>query len=145
VTAGTFATRAELTIRHRAAVDEHRKVVLAAARQEAVNFTTLDYRTIQADLDRVSAGATGDFRTQFLAQTPQLKSLLTENKATSDGQVLQAGLVSDNGSRARALLAVDARVTNSSAPSGAVRHYRLQLDLQLVGGQWRTSQLQFVG
>jgi Mce-associated membrane protein len=147
VAAGLAATAVHqgAAVRDDRAIGERRQAVLAAARQEAVNFTTLDYRTLDRDLARVADGATGDFRTQFLGQGDQLRSLLTANRAVSTGQVLQAGLVSDTAGTAEVLLAVDSRVTNTATPAGAVRHYRIQLDLQLVSGRWRTSQLRFVG
>ena len=67
--------------------------VLHAARQQAVNFTTLDYRHLDRDLGRVLDGATGDFRKQFRAGTTDLTALVTANKAVADGEVLEAGLV----------------------------------------------------
>lgn len=119
--------------------------ILTAAEQEAVNFTTLDYRHLDADLARVVAGATGTFRTEFQAKLGQLKTLITSNKAISQGHVLQAGIVSDSPTSARVVLAVDSTVHNSTDPGGSQRHYRLEVDLQRVNGRWLTSNLQFVG
>ena len=66
--------------------DARRTAILAAARQQAVNFTTLDYRHLDRDLGRVLHGSTGDFRKQFRAGTNDLTSLVTQNKATSRGR-----------------------------------------------------------
>ena len=44
---------------------QDRADALAAARQIAVNFSTLDYRHFDQDIARVTAGATGSFRSDF--------------------------------------------------------------------------------
>lgn len=126
-------------------VARDRTDALAAARQIAVNFSTLDYRTFDRDTARVTAEATGAFRSDFAAQAAQIKQVVVANKSVSSGQVAQAALVSATSSTARVLLALDATVTNTSATQPTARHYRVQLDLAKVKGRWLASQLQFVG
>lgn len=125
--------------------DARRTAILAAARQHAVNFTTLDYRRLDRDLERVLDGATGQFRAQFKAGTADLSTLVTENQAVSQGEVLEAGLVSDDADSARVLVVADSTVTNTADPGPQKRYYRLQLDLVLRGDRWLVSDLQFVG
>jgi len=124
---------------------DRREAVLDSARQQAVNFTTLDYRHLDRDLGRVLHGATGDFRKQFRAGTADLTSLVTQNKATSEGEVLDAGIVSDDADSARVLVVADSTVTNSADAKPTKRHYRMQLDLVRHGSRWLVSDLQFVG
>ena len=125
--------------------EERRTAVLGAARQQAVNFTTLNYQNLDRDLRRVLRGSTGDFRSQFRAGTKDLSALVTENKATSQGEVLDAGIVSDDADSARVLVVADSTVTNSADPKPQKRHYRMQLDLVREGSRWLVSDLQFVG
>ncbi|MHB1739946.1 MAG: hypothetical protein ACYCXA_10820 [Actinomycetes bacterium] len=132
-------------VRAAQAVSARHEAILSAARQEAVNFTTLDYRSLDGGLTQVMAGATGTFRTDFQAKLGQLKSLITTNKAVSQGRVLEAGIVSDGPTSAQVALAVDSTVHNSAYPNGTQRHYRIEVDLVRVGGRWLTSNLQFVG
>ncbi|MDP9219020.1 MAG: hypothetical protein M3P23_00585 [Actinomycetota bacterium] len=124
---------------------QNRSDALAAARQIAVNFSTLDYRTFDRDIARVTAAATGGFRTDFASQAAQIKSVVVENKSVSTGQVAQAAIVSSTAKTARVLLALDASVTNTAATTPTARHYRVQLDLTKVNGHWLANQLQFVG
>lgn len=124
---------------------QDRSDVLAAARQIAVNFSTLDYRTFDRDTARVTSAATGGFRADFAAQAAQIRQVVTQNKSVSTGQVGQAALVSLTDTSAGVLVALDASVTNTSAPTATARHYRVQLDLAKVKGHWLASQLQFVG
>lgn len=125
--------------------DDRRAEVLHVARQQTVNFTTLDYRHLDRDLGRVLAGSTGDFRKQFQAGTKNLTELVTANKAVSTGEVLDAGLVSSDADSARVLVVADSNVVNTASPKGEKRHYRIQLDLVRHQGSWLVSDLTFVG
>ena len=124
---------------------DRREAVLDSARQQAVNFTTLDYQHLDRDLGRVLRGATGDFRKQFRSGTKDLSTLVTQNKAVSRGEVLDAGLVSSDDDSARVLVVADSTVTNAADPKPQKRHYRMQLDLVRHGDRWLVSDLQFVG
>lgn len=127
------------------AAEQRRQDVLAAARQSALNFTSLDYRHYDRDSGNVLKSATGDFKKQFAAQTDQLTELVAENKSVSEGQVLEAGIVRSDARSARVLVVADSKVTNTAVPNGEARTYRLQLDLVLEDGQWLTSDVEFVG
>ncbi len=124
---------------------QDRADALGAARQVAVNFSTLDYRTFDRDIARVTAEATGSFRSDFAAQAAQIKKVVVANRSVSTGAVDEAALVTSSGSKARVLLALDANVTNTGTTAPAARHYRVQLDLAKVHGHWLANQLQFVG
>ncbi|WP_232789931.1 hypothetical protein [Streptomyces jeddahensis] len=124
---------------------QRRQDILAAARQSALNFTSIDYRHYDRDSRNVLKSATGDFKEQFAAQTEELTKLVAQNKSVSEGQVLEAGITRSDERSARVLVVADSKVTNASVPSGESRTYRLQLDLKLVDGRWLTSGVEFVG
>ena len=125
--------------------EQRRQDILAAARQSALNFTSLDYRHYDRDSANVLKSATGDFKKQFSAQTHDLTELVARNKSVSQGQVLDAGIVRSDAHSARVLVVADSKVTNTAAPEGQARTYRLQLDLARVAGRWLTSDVAFVG
>lgn len=127
------------------AKEQHRQDILAAARQSALSFTSLDYRHYDRDSSNVLKGATGEFKKEFAAQTAQLTKLVAQNKSVSEGQVLEAGIVRSDAHSARVLVVADSKVTNTAAPEGQARTYRLQLDLTRVAGRWLTSDVAFVG
>ncbi|MGW7286962.1 hypothetical protein ACWGH4_15890 [Streptomyces sp. NPDC054847] len=128
----------------RAQAQRHQDI-LAAARQSALNFTSLDYRHYERDSTNVLKGATGDFKEQFAAQTGELTKLVAANRSVSEGQVLEAGIARADERSARVLVVADSKVTNKAAPEGQSRTYRLQLDLVLEKGRWLTSDVEFVG
>jgi Mce-associated membrane protein len=122
-----------------------RQDILSAARQSALNFTSLDYRHYDRDSANVLKGATGDFKKQFSGQTHDLTELVAQNRSVSEGQVLDAGIVRCDAHSARVLVVADSKVTNTAVPKGEARTYRLQLDLVYRGGRWLTSDVEFVG
>ena len=123
--------------------------VLAAARQEAVNLTTISYLSAARDLNRIIDGATGGLRTQFLSQRAQFPAVLARDKSVSQGQVLSAGLISLTGNRqAQVDVATDATVTTTgggSKPQSVVKHYRMVMKLNLEHGRWLVSDVAFAG
>ncbi|MEU6577284.1 hypothetical protein [Streptomyces sp. NPDC046805] len=127
------------------AEEQRRQDILAAARQSALNFTSLDYRHYDRDSRNVLKDATGKFKKEFAAQTAQLTKLVTTNKSVSEGQILDAGIIRADENSARVLVAADSKVANTAAPDGQARNYRLQLDLVRKGGRWLTSDVEFVG
>lgn len=134
-----------LKLREASDRDSARAAALAAARQEALNLTSIDGRDIDSDLQRVLDGATGGFKTDFAQRSKDLKAVLSENQVVAEGKVLDAALVRADDETATALVVVDSNVKNKAAPSGRSNTYRMQLDLERQGGRWLTSALQFVG
>lgn len=127
------------------ALEGAREAALAAARQTAVNFVSVSASSVDRDLQRIVAGATGEFKDEFVRGQAQVRSAIVENKVESTGTVLRAGLVSGDRRSAVVLVAVDATVKNVKAPEGRPSHYRIQVDVTRDGGTWLVSRLQFVG
>jgi Mce-associated membrane protein len=127
------------------ALDEAHEAALAAARQTAVNFVSVSASSVDRDLQRIVAGATGEFKDEFVRGQGQVRAAIVENKVESTGTVLRAGLVSGDRRSAVVLVAVDATVKNVKAPDGRPSHYRIQVDVTRTGGAWLVSRLQFVG
>jgi Mce-associated membrane protein len=128
----------------RALAQAHQKA-LAAAKQTAVNFVTVSASSVDRDLQRIIAGATGDFKDEFVRGQAEVRAAVVENKVESTGSVLRAGLMSGDRRNAVVLVAIDATVKNVKAPEGRASHYRIQVDVTRDSGTWLVSRLQFVG
>lgn len=139
VTAGLFGYQ----VRQAASRAQLRASALTAARQAALDFTTYDYRSLGKDFARVTAQATGTFKTSFATQASKLSSLLVQAKATASGQVLTAGVARVSPRAATVLVILDDHVQNLTAPGGTVKHYRMTVELSRVRGRWLVSQLAF--
>ncbi|GIG87091.1 hypothetical protein [Plantactinospora endophytica] len=129
------------------AVERAHGQALAAARQTTVNFVSVSASSVDSDLQRITAGATGEFREEFVRGQAKVRAAVLENKVESRGTVLRAGLVSGDRRHAVVLVAMDATVKNVNAPDGRPAHYRIQVDLTREDDSdtWLVSRLQFVG
>lgn len=124
-----------------------RTAVLTAARQEALNLTTLDYRHAARDVDRILAAATGELQQRFASERSRLPGVLAQDHSVSAGAVIAAGVVDLAGAEARVLVAADAKVTTGlGRQRGSVlKHYRMVLHLVLQQGRWLVDNVAFSG
>lgn len=132
-------------LRGYAQTQDARDDALRAARQSALNLTSIDAEQFDVAVQRVLDGATGDFRREFEDNSDNLEKLLADNEVSAEGNVLEAGLVRSDRSNASALVVVDSTVRNTATPNGRVNTYRMQIEVQRVDGRWLTSTLRFVG
>lgn len=147
VLAGLVATSVVLGLRvwDKRQLEAQRQDVLHAARQESVNLFSLDYRTLDRDIDRILGGATGKFRSDFASRTKFVEQYLPKAKSVSSAKVHSAGLVSMDEDSAEALVVADARVRKADQKQDLDLHYRLSLTLERHGERWLVSQIRYVG
>ncbi|MQA84390.1 MAG: hypothetical protein GEV03_07155 [Streptosporangiales bacterium] len=125
--------------------EAERQAALHAARQEAINLLTLDYRTVDQDVNRVLNGATGRFRDEFASRTADLEKFMSQAKSTSQGQVQSAGVVSIDDDSAEVLVVADQTVRGEQSKQPLSRHYRLSMGLERHGERWLVSKIGYVG
>jgi Mce-associated membrane protein len=120
---------------------------LQAARQQAVNLTSISHRDAARDIDRILEGATGELQEQFRSERDALTELLGTTRSASDGSALAAGVVSLEGRSATVLVATDATVTTAETGEDApvLQRYRMNMDLRKVGDRWLVERILFAG
>lgn len=127
------------------ATEQAQADALAAGRQLAVNFATIDHRTVDEDTGRVRAGATGEFLTSYTRQLEDLKKVIVDNKSVSKVERAEAGLVTGDRDSATVIVGIIAPTSNTVVPQGEKKTYRTKLGLRRVGEQWKVERLEFVG
>lgn len=125
--------------------DERREDALRYAKQMAINLTSISVDDLDNDITQVLEGATGEFEEDFANRSDNLREVLTTNKVSSEGKVLEVALVRADEETATALVVVDATVRNAANPDGGINTYRMKLELERQGDRWLTSLLEFVG
>ncbi|GAA1136849.1 hypothetical protein GCM10009630_39930 [Kribbella jejuensis] len=138
-------TLSVVALRKQRADDAERHGAMKAARQLALDFTTYDYQTWDADSKRVIDESTGQFKQEFQNGIDAVKTEVVQNKATSKGDVKEAGVVSNDKDSAQVLVIVNAVVTNTASTTGTERRYRIKLDMVREKDRWLTADLQVVG
>ncbi|HLY34539.1 MAG TPA: hypothetical protein VKQ07_08405 [Jatrophihabitantaceae bacterium] len=124
------------------ASDALRQSALDTAKRYALDFSTYDYRTIDADFARISAELTPSFRTQYQTTSASLKSIVVQYRGVATATVQGIGLTSITGSQAVVVVFLDQQVTNSSTKTPRIDRNRLQITLLRNGGGWLMSDLQ---
>lgn len=139
--AALVATSAWLWWDNRRDIDHAATVV---ARQQTINFFSLDHRHVDADLDRVMALATGRFKQQYAEQRDRVEQGVSEQKLVVTATVPDNGaaLEYQYGDRAQVLVAVDATTKQPQAETTSkTNRYRVRLTLRHVDGQWLVSEI----
>jgi Mce-associated membrane protein len=139
------ATLSVVALRRQHTRNEDRAGAMAAARQLALDFTTYNYDSWDADAKRVLDDSTGQFKEEFASGSNSVKTEVVTNKATSKGDVKEAAVVSNDKDSAQVLVIVNAVVTNTAAKDGVERRYRIKLDLVREKNRWLTADFQVVG
>jgi Tfp pilus assembly protein PilV len=118
--------------------DERTKVALLAGKY-AVDFTSVDYRHLQADFDAAAKNATPDFSKKYLATVQVFAPLYTMGKVVQTTSVDLAGISSITPTTAVVLVALKGIATNTKTKLGTQQLFRMQISLTKVGSRWLTS------
>lgn len=128
----------ELSARHRE--------VSEAARAEVLAFLDVDHRDMDSRIDRVLEGATGSFAQEYADRREQLVEAAQKYESVSSGEVVAVGVGDLDADSATVFVAANSQVQSvTTEGSKQPRYYRLQLDLVLEDGEWKTEQVRFVG
>jgi Mce-associated membrane protein len=118
--------------------------LLGAARQGALNLTTIDWQQPGRDVARILASATGKFYDDFSARAQPFIDVVKQAHSTSVGTVTAAGIESSTDNTAQVLVAVSVRISNAGAAEQQPRAWRMRLTVEKVGGDVKVSNVEFV-
>ncbi|MBS4728607.1 mammalian cell entry protein [Mycobacterium sp. SM1] len=127
---------------HQAQIE--RSQFLQAAKQSALNLTTINWEHAEADVQRILEGATGQFHDDFAKRSQPFVDAAKQVKATTVGTVDEAGLESASGDTAQVLVAMTVKVSNLGAPEQVPRRWRMRIFMQKLGDKVKMSNVEFV-
>ncbi|WP_418057354.1 hypothetical protein [Pimelobacter simplex] len=116
----------------------------AAATSEVEGLIDISGSTSDADMKKLLAGATAEFRKELEAQADRLKKALADNQVQASGDAVSTGVVKLAGDRATVIVAAAGTVQNKQTKTAEPRNYRLSVDLQKHDGDWLVAGLEFV-
>lgn len=122
----------------------HRSQFLQAARQGALNLTTIDWQHADADVHRILDQATGEFYDDFAKRSQPFIDVLKQTKAKTVGNITEAGLESEMPDSAQALVAVTVQTSYAGESDHVPREWRMRINVQKVGDQVKVSNVGFV-
>jgi Mce-associated membrane protein len=125
-------------------VDAQREGFVQTAKQGVLNLTTIHYATAPQDVQHLLDGASGAFAQDFGGRKDSYIQVVQKAQVNSDGTINSAGLEKVDGNNGIVLVASTAKVSNSSAPGGEARSYRLRVTVTDTNGQMTVSNVEFV-
>jgi Mce-associated membrane protein len=123
-------------------VAEERDAALADGETAVEVFNTLDFRQVEADLDRWESVATGELLTEVRDNRERYVTEITDARSASTGTVLDVGLteLDERAGTARLIAAVSVEVTVEGQQQ-AKKRTRVTADLERTGDGWKISGL----
>jgi Mce-associated membrane protein len=121
-----------------------RSQFIQAARQGALNLTTIDWQRADADVQRILDSSTGEFYDDFAKRSQPFIELVRQAKSVSVGTVSEAGLESQTADSAQVLVAVSVTTSYAGAPQPNPHGWRMRISVQKVGDQAKVSNVEFV-
>jgi Mce-associated membrane protein len=144
VAVGAVAGWLGLQLQHTQQAADQRAAYLQAARQGAINLTTIDWQQADGDVKRIVDNATGTFYDDFSKRAQPFVDVVKQVQSKTTGTVTMAGLESMSGDQAQALVAVTVNTTNAGAPEPTSKAWRMRIDVQKVGDDVKVANVEFV-
>ncbi|BBZ04234.1 Mce associated membrane protein [Mycolicibacterium chitae] len=117
---------------------------LQAARQAALNLTTIDWQRADDDVKRIMETAGGEFHDEFAQRAQPFVEVVKQAQSVSVGTITEAALESQAPNEAQALIAVSVQTTSTAGAEPAPRAWRMRISVQELDGQIKVSRVEFV-
>ncbi|MCV7408521.1 hypothetical protein AWC05_05705 [Mycobacterium florentinum] len=117
---------------------------LEAARQAALNLTTIGHTTAERDVARIVDSSTAPFVDDFRNRSQQFIELVKHAQTDTVGTVVGAGLESVDKDKAKVLVAVSVKTSNAAAPQQEPRLWRMRIEVQETSTGFKASNVDFV-
>jgi Mce-associated membrane protein len=117
---------------------------LQVGRQGAINLTSVNFETADADVQRILDSATGTFYEDFSARSTSFVDVVKQTRSKTVGTVTEAGIESATDSTAQILVAVKVETSNSAAVEQEPRNWRMRVSVRRLDDQVRVSNVEFV-
>jgi Mce-associated membrane protein len=137
--AGWFGVRAMDTRRE----EDRFAGFLATGRQAAIDLTTIDHATVDADVARILDGSAGAFHDEFSQRSKPFVDTVKSAEATSVGKVVEAAVESIDGTSARVLVAVEVTTTTRTGTE-PTKGWRMRVTVEDDAEAFKVTDVQFV-
>ncbi|MFD1815651.1 hypothetical protein [Rhodococcus gannanensis] len=124
--------------------DAQRNAFEQTARQTVLNLTTIKPDTAKEDVDRILAGASGEFKAEFDGREDPFVGVVQEAGVTTVGKIIESGLESEDGNTAKVLVAARADVSTPDGTQNGPRDFRMRVTVTDDGGTMTASKVEFV-
>ncbi|MFC5754694.1 hypothetical protein [Actinomadura rugatobispora] len=116
-----------------------------AATQAAQSISSYDYRTVDSDMRKATAYATGDFRKQFETQAERVRTLAPQQQAMVTGTAVKTAVEDISPDSGTVLVFLNQQTVKNSEKGEAQRlpsQFTLRLAMTKVGERWLVSKVE---
>lgn len=122
-------------------VDE---MFVQVGRQAATNLSTIDYNSVDGDVQRILDSSTGTFYDDFSVRADAFRDAVRKARSTSEGTVTAAGLESVDGEHAQVVVTLQVKTIVAGAEDSQPRAWRMRLTVQRIGDTAKVGNVEFV-
>jgi Mce-associated membrane protein len=122
-----------------------RRDMVDAAREGAVNLTTIDHQQADEAVQRILDTSTGAFRDDFAERATGFIDAAKKAQSKSVGTVADAGLESVDGDVGRVLVALTVMTSNRGVPERQPRAWRMRVTVTPDDDTYKVSSVEFIG
>jgi Tfp pilus assembly protein FimT len=115
-----------------------------AGKTVALALTTIDYRTVDRDVQHILDNATGVFYEDFKSRSAAFTQVVLDAKSTSTSTITESRMDSDDANQAQVFVALTTTTINEGQPSPPPRDWRLLITVQKVGETYKASNVEFL-
>jgi Mce-associated membrane protein len=123
---------------------QHRAVLLQVGRQAAIDLTSIDYTTVDGDVQRVLDASIGSFHDEFQRNAKAFADVVRQAQTKSEGSVAEAGLESISGDDAQILVTASVKTSSAGVPEQNPRIWRMRITVSQTPGGAKVSNVGFV-
>jgi serine/threonine-protein kinase len=114
-----------------------------AGKANAQFLTSIDYRSVDADVQRVLDNSTGAFWNDFKSRADAFSQSVRDAQSVSEGNVSGAGLESWSGSDAKVVVAIAVTTTVNNVKEEP-KAWRMRIEIKKSGDAYKASSVEFV-
>jgi Mce-associated membrane protein len=124
--------------------EQRQQLFLQTACQAALNLTTISHTEVDADVQRILDSATGNFYDDFQQRLKPFVEVVRQAQSTSVGNIIAAGVETENADGAQVLVAVTVKTSTSAGADHQPRSWRMRLTVQRVDHSAKVANVEFV-
>jgi Mce-associated membrane protein len=121
-----------------------RQFYLQVGRQEVLNLTTIDFTSVNSDIQRVLDCAAGTFHDDFQKRSTTFADAVRQEQSKSVRTVTQAGIESLSGDGAEILIAASVKTFIAGVQEQEPRLWRMRVTVKRQGSAVKVSKVGFV-
>lgn len=118
--------------------------MVEAAKQGAVDLTTIDFEHVDEDVQRILDSSVGAFRDDFEKRSGPFKDAARKAQSKSVGTVTEAAVESVDGDEGHILVALTVMTSNRGVPEKAPKGWRTRVGVTKTGDGIKISQVEIV-